>query len=273
MSDWAGAGGSVIGGILGMIGQGQANAANASMAREAANFNLFTMMENQRFQERMSSTAYQRAMNDMRYAGLNPILAYSQGGATTPGGMGASMQAATMENTMDDLGKGVSSAAQAAKDAELSQVAKAQVGNVNAQTGLTKAQESVAAETIAKVKQETATSAADANRKNAETAVLAESVANPAAQRALWGAQASSASAQAALDKQRLENNARYGDSPVGRIGQSGENFIKRIGGALVEKIKGLMDAQAGHSAKSAGGGPSDGPPPSQLEIDIRKDR
>lgn len=264
MTDWAGAGASIVGGLMGMIGQGSANAANASMAREAWNNNLYAMMENQRFQERMSSTAYQRAMNDMRYAGLNPILAYSQGGATTPGGMGASMTAATMENTMDSLGRGVSSAAQAAKDAEISQ-------QVKAQTGLTKAQETLAAAGVEKVKQETLTSAADANRKNAETAILAGSVDNPAAQRALWSAQAASAASQARLNERTLQDNIKYGDSPVGRFGASVERFTTRLGSAVVEKVKRAMDAHASHSAK----GNSDGPPvgATPLEVDIYKAR
>lgn len=60
-----------------------AQLAGTYMQNQAAKSSAKNQME---FQEKMSNTAYQRAMADMRAAGINPMLAYSQGGASTPGG-------------------------------------------------------------------------------------------------------------------------------------------------------------------------------------------
>ena len=73
---------TVLGGIFSAFGASKANKARRA---EAA--------RNRAFQERMSSTAYQRQTKDLELAGLNRILGYTKGGpASTPGGATAQQQ-------------------------------------------------------------------------------------------------------------------------------------------------------------------------------------
>jgi hypothetical protein len=95
--------GSLASGLFGMAGQSKANKANIRMARETNQFNRDMAREQMAFQERMSNSAYQRSMEDMRKAGLNPILAYKQGGAGTPGGASASGVMPQIKNEMEAM--------------------------------------------------------------------------------------------------------------------------------------------------------------------------
>lgn len=122
-------GAQALGSAASIWGQSQANKNNVKIAREQM-----------AFQERMSNSAYQRATADMRAAGLNPLLAYGQGGGSTPSGAST-----TVENVMSGTSTGAMDAIRLKKDieeatsriemqGEQTQTERDRQANLNAQT-------------------------------------------------------------------------------------------------------------------------------------------
>lgn len=67
--------GGLIGGALSLLGGERRNSAQTKASQAQMDF-----------QERMSSTAHQRQISDLRKAGINPMLSGKFGGSSSPGG-------------------------------------------------------------------------------------------------------------------------------------------------------------------------------------------
>lgn len=213
------AGSSIFGGLLGASGQSATNAQQMAMFQQQMQFNAAEAEKNRDFQKEMSSTAWQRGMSDMKAAGLNPILAANLGGASSPGGGAASIGGApSLGNPGDFLGRGVSSAGGAAAMAAQVKATIAQSNKDESATGLNKANEDYTKSNTAlnsvidaKLKQETATSAA-------QQKVAEENARNVQADTNLKGIQAITEfhNSNSAYERSRIEATERWKRENVG---------------------------------------------------------
>lgn len=133
-------GASIIPGVGSFLGQQDANKTNERIARNATSANMADAERNRQFQERMSSTAHQREVEDLKAAGLNPILSAGSSGAATPGGAQGSAMTTTVENELEGLSSTAIGMAKLKQQLEMMtedvKNAKANRAKINAETRL-----------------------------------------------------------------------------------------------------------------------------------------
>lgn len=131
--------GGPAGGAIGSSAGASFDASQAAADQNTANKNL--SKRQMRFQERMSSTAHQRQVKDLKAAGLNPILS-AQTGASSPAGSMATMQN-TEAQTPQAIAAAASTAIQSKRLEQDLKNLKAQEKQINQQTQKTKTETTI----------------------------------------------------------------------------------------------------------------------------------
>lgn len=205
---------SSFGNVFGGGGNAAANRYQTEANREAFQYNTgeankardFLSLEagaQRNWQERMASTSYQRAVGDMQNAGLNPMLAYSQGGSNAGSGASAgsspspsgpahsavSSQALTKAQSADLVAGAALKASQARLNEAQLPLIDAQVDATGASAGQMRSMTRVNDEQLQKIGAEVDNILQDTQKKLSESNSVAEDVELKRAHKALMHAQ------------------------------------------------------------------------------------
>lgn len=203
---------------------------DAKAQREANAQNIELDRMNREWQERMSNSAYQRAIPDMRAAGLNPMLAYSQGGASVPSTSAPTVSAASKTGLFGAALQAYTGITGA--NAQKQQAATAQA----AQASTASLQTAQTAETMASTA-----------KAQAETAETAEKIKNHKLDRYLK---------QNTSQIELLKNRAgKIGNTAIDIIGDwiegEGSKFVEEASTKYKNGVKAVKDTFFNNSAKS----------------------
>lgn len=208
------------------------------MFNQSSAFNASEAQKSREYQTSMSNTQYQRATQDAMSAGLNPMLAYTQGGAGTPSGATASASPASgpsasgpsastspvsMQNTLGGALPSAVAFMNASKDLE----------NKDAQNDLIKAQTNAADAQAAHSRQ-------SAGKTYVETELMADTFGNQVDRIV---AEAKTAKEKAIAEE--FENSM----NPVKAALKSGEIGIQQATRRMYEASAGLSFVTAGNKA------------------------
>lgn len=225
-------GGSILTGLGSIFGSAANNERNIEMQRETNRMNAEQAQLNRDFQERMSNTAYQRGMSDMRAAGLNPILAYQKGGASSPSGAQAAMVAPKSDT--DYVGQGLDRAISFAR--QRLEMANTYATNYNIQAD------------TAQKDANSALAAANAKRAAAETELLGERLGPARLERI-----------RSDIDSEMYGNSAMRKARQLGTAAEEGSRTVDPIVNNASKLLRGYNETRSRRSTTetSSSAGPS----------------
>ncbi|QXP07827.1 MAG: DNA pilot protein [Arizlama microvirus] len=122
----------LIGAAGSMLGQTSANNANAALMAQGNAFNASEAEKDRVYQTEQRATQYQTAVKDLMAAGLNPMLAYTQGGARpTSGAQASSTAPPKMENVLGNAANSAATSAMALNNVMQNKLIDAQINKTD----------------------------------------------------------------------------------------------------------------------------------------------